>query len=307
MTLRQWGLLYALLGALGFSFKAIWVKLAYAYPVDPETLLALRMLLSLPFFLWMGVWVERRSRRQAVDKPLSGRDWLWMAVLGFLGYYLASYLDFLGLLYITAALERLILFVYPTLVLLLSALFLGKPIRRDQLGALALCYLGVALAVGHDLHQTPFSGNVFLGCALVFGSALSYALYLLLHGEIVGRIGAMRLTAWATSFACAFCLVQFGLLRPLSLLVQPWPVLGLSLGMALLSTVAPVWLISEAIQRLGAPTVSLVGTLGPVLTLFLGWLILDESLGGMQLAGALLVITGVWLVSRPVAHRQPPR
>lgn len=307
MTVRQWGLLYAVLGALGFSFKAIWVKLAYAYPVDPETLLALRMLFSLPFFLWMGVWAQQRARQKTRDaqRPdLTFRDWLWLAVLGFLGYYLASYLDFLGLLYITAALERLILFVYPTLVLLLSALFLGKPITQGQVAALGLCYLGVALAVSHDVHHTPFAWEVWLGCALVFGSALAYALYLLLHGEVVGRIGALRLTAWATSMACVFCLVQFALLRPLSALIQPWPVLGLSLGMAVFSTVAPVWMISEAIQRLGAPTVSLLGTLGPVLTLFLGWLILDESLGVLQLAGAVLVITGVWIVSRPSRTQQ---
>lgn len=293
------GLLYALFGAVGFSFKAILVKLAYQYQVDAETLLALRMGIALPFFLVLGVVAGRRAAaRQGDAARLSGRDWLWMAVLGFLGYYLASYLDFLGLAYISAALERLILFVYPTLVIVLSALFLGKPITRRAFFALALCYLGVALAVGHDLHIAGEAGDVLLGSALVFGSALAYALYLMGNGEVVGRLGSMRVTALATSFACLFCLAQFVWLRPLSALVLPWQVWSLGLAMALLSTVAPVWMVSEAIRRLGAGPVSLVGTLGPVITIFLGWLILDEALGLSQLGGAALVIVGVLVMSR---------
>lgn len=287
------GLAFALVGAVGFSFKAILVKLAYQHGVDAETLLALRMAFSLPFFLVMAAVAGRRATRR-----LAGRDWLWMAGLGFLGYYLASYLDFLGLQYISAALERLILFLYPTLVIVLSALFLGKPITRRALAALALCYLGIAFALGHDLKIAGEAGAVLLGSALVFGSALAYALYLMGNGEVVGRLGSMRVTAVATSFACVFCIAQFLLLRPPGALIQPWQVYGLSLAMAVFSTVAPVWLVSEAIRRLGAGPVSLTGTLGPVITIFLGWLMLDEVIGVSQIAGAALVIVGVLVMAR---------
>lgn len=287
------GLLFAVLGAIGFSFKAILVKLAYRYGVDAETLLALRMGLSLPFFVVMGVVADRHATSR-----LTARDWLWMAALGFSGYYLASYLDFLGLRYITAALERLILFLYPTVVILLSAIFLGKPIDRRTVTALALCYAGIGLAVGHDLSVTGEAGQVLVGSALVFASALSYALYLMGNGQVVGRLGATRVTAFATMVACVLSIAQFVVLRPLSALVLPWQVYALGLAMALFSTVAPVWLVSEAIRRLGAGPVSLTGTLGPVVTIFLGWLLLDESIGGGQIAGAALVIGGVLVMAR---------
>lgn len=287
------GLLFAVAGAIGFSFKAILVKLAYRHGVDAETLLALRMAFSLPFFLLLGVLGSRNAAA-----PLSRTDWVWMAGLGVFGYYLASYLDFLGLAYITAALERLILFLYPTIVLVVSALFLGKPITRQIAGALALSYLGIGLAVGHDLRLAGEAADVVLGCVLVFGSAVSYALYLMGNGHVVGRVGSARVTACASSFACVFSLAQFGLMRPLEALAQPWEVYGLALAMAVFSTVGPVWLVSEAIRRLGAGPVSLTGTLGPVVTLFLGWLLLGERIGLAQMAGMAMVIAGVALTAR---------
>lgn len=287
------GVLFAVLGAVGFSFKAILVKLAYRYGVDAETLLALRMALSLPFFIVMGFIAQRQ-------KPLvmDARDWGWMVGLGIFGYYLASYLDFLGLRYISAGLERLILFLYPTIVILLSALFLGKPITRRVLIAMSMCYLGIAFAVGHDLSVMGDRRDVLLGSALVFASALAYALYLMGNGVVVGRLGSMRVTAAATSVACILCIGQFLLMRPLSALDLPWQVYGLSLAMALFATVAPVWLVSEAIRRLGAGPVSLTGTLGPVVTIGLGWLMLGELVGPAQLVGALMVIGGVLVMAR---------
>ena len=287
------GLLFAVAGAVGFSFKAILVKLAYRHGVDAETLLALRMVFSLPFFIVMGVLAGRRSAQ-----PMSGRDWGWMFALGFFGYYLASYLDFLGLKYITAGLERLILFSYPTIVIVLSALFLGKPITRRTLLSLLLCYAGIGFAMGHDLGVVGDTREVLIGSVLVFGSALSYALYLMGNGAVVGRLGSMRVTALATSVACALCIAQFLLMRPLGALVQSWQVYALSLAMALFSTVAPVWLVSEAIRRLGAGPVSLTGTLGPVVTIGLGWLMLDEVVGAAQMVGAAMVIGGVLVMAR---------
>lgn len=290
------GLLFAVLGAVGFSFKAILVKLAYRHGVDAETLLALRMAFALPFFVVLGVLAGRRNAR-----PMEGADWLWMLGLGFFGYYLASYLDFLGLKYITAGLERLILFLYPTMVIVLSAVFLGQPITRRTLVALFLCYLGVGFAVGHDLRVVGDAREVLIGSVLVFGSALSYALYLMGNGVVVGRLGSMRVTAFATSVACILCIAQFLVLRPLSALVQPWQVYGLALAMAVFATVAPVWLVSEAIRRIGAGSVSLTGSLGPVITIALGWLLLEEVIGVAQMVGAALVIGGVLVMARRVA------
>ena len=293
VALDRFGLLCAVLAAVGFSFKAILVKRAYQYGVDAETLLALRLAFSLPFFLgmaWIGVG--------RAASPLTPRDWGWLFGLGLLGYYLASYLDFLGLQYLSAALERLILFVYPTLVVLFSALWLGQPLTRPVLGALALCYAGIALAVAHDLRLAGTARDLALGGALVFGSALSYALYLLGSGRVVGRLGAVRVTAFASLIACGLGIGQFLLLRPLAALAQPGPVYGLALAMALFSTVLPVWAVAEAIRRIGAGPVALTGSLGPIVTLLLAWLLLDEALGVGQLAGAALVITGVMVIAR---------
>ncbi len=293
VALDRFGLLCAVLTAVGFSFKAILVKLTYRYGVDAETLLALRMAFSLPFFIAMGWMSAHRATRR-----LTPHDGAWLFGLGLLGYYLASYLDFLGLHYISAALERLILFVYPTLVVLLSALWLGQPLTRRTLGALALCYAGIALAVAHDLRLAGTARDLALGGSLVFGSALSYALYLLGNGKIVGRLGALRVTAFASLIACGLGIGQFLLLRPLAALAQPWPVYGLALAMALFSTVLPVWAVSEAIRRIGAGPVALTGSLGPIVTLLLAWLLLDEALGMAQLTGAALVITGVMVIAR---------
>lgn len=279
------------IGALAFSFKAILIKAAYTYDVDATTLLALRMGYSLPFFVVMGVSLRRKQ-----PITMSRRDIGMLLLLGCCGYYLASYLDFLGLRYISAALERLILFVYPTLVLLLSAIFLGKPIKRAMLAPLAMCYAGIALAVTHDARIG--GDNVALGATLIFGSALAYAVYLMMSGEVVRRLGSTRVTAYATGVACVLSIAQFLLLRPISALWLPWQVHALGIAMAVFSTVLPVWLVTESIRILGAGQASMISTLGPVLTILLAVIILGEPLTLTVAIGAALVIGGVWLVAR---------
>jgi drug/metabolite transporter (DMT)-like permease len=286
------GLLLAGLGAVGFSGKAVLIKLAYAHPVDAVTLLALRMLLSLPFFAAMAVW---SGRNQAYR--MQRADWIAIFGLGFLGYYLASYLDFLGLQYIPAGLERLILFLYPTMVLLLSALFLRQPVTRLHLLALALSYGGILLVFLDSLRLGDSAAATALGSALVFGSALSYAVYLVWGGTLITRLGAVRFTAYAMTVASALCILQFLLTRPLDALVLPAPVYGYGVLMAILSTVFPVWAVSEAIRRVGASRVALVSAVGPVATIFLGWLFLGEAITAIQLAGAALVLAGVLMLS----------
>jgi drug/metabolite transporter (DMT)-like permease len=277
------GITFASLGALGFSFKAVFIKAAYVYGVDAETLLALRMGYSLPFFIVMGLITARRSPMQ-----VAAADWRTLGLLGVLGYYLASYLDFLGLQYITAGLERLILFLYPTFVLLLSALFLHKPIRR------------AAVAVVGDMRVSPTGSgaHTLLGCALVAASALAYAVYLMMSGQVVLRLGATRVTAYASLVACALSIAQFLLVRPIGALVQPWQVHALGICMAIFGTVLPIWLVAEAIRRLGASSASMVGSLGPIFTIILAALILGEHIGPAQFIGAALVILGVSRVSK---------
>jgi drug/metabolite transporter (DMT)-like permease len=286
------GLLLAGLGAVGFSGKAVLIKLAYAHPVDAVTLLALRMLLSLPFFAAMAVWSGRNHAYR-----MQRADWIAIFGLGFLGYYLASYLDFLGLQYIPAGLERLILFLYPTMVLLLSALFLRQTVTRLHLLALALSYGGILLVFLDSLRLGDSAGATALGSALVFGSALSYAVYLVWGGTLITRLGAVRFTAYAMTVASALCILQFVLTRPLDALVLPAPVYGYGVLMAILSTVFPVWAVSEAIRRVGASRVALVSAVGPVATIFLGWLFLGEAITAIQLAGAALVLAGVLMLS----------
>jgi len=290
----QSGLLLAVVGAVAFSGKAIIVKLAYRYGVDPVTLLMYRMLFALPLFLAMIWWATYRSRKPVA--PLQRRDWLAILGLGFCGYYLASFLDFLGLQYISASLGRLILYLNPTLVLLLGWLLLAQRVTPRQLGAMGLSYAGVLLVFGHELR---FDGwQTAIGAALVFGSALSYAVYLLYSGELVRRIGALRLVGWATTVACLLCIAQFLLLRPLSAAVVAPEVIALSVLNAVLCTAAPVVLVMLAIERIGAGLTAQAGMVGPMATLLMGALILGEPFNAWIVAGTALVLAGVLWVSR---------
>lgn len=292
---RWTGLAMAVLGAIGFSGKAIIVKLAYRHGVDAVTLLMWRMLLALPFFGAMAWWAGR-------GRPaLTGRDWRDIAVLGFTGYYLASFLDFAGLAYITASLERLILYLNPTLVLLISVVCFHHRLQLRQVVAMAVSYAGVAAVFAHELH---FEGrSTAIGAALVFGSAVSYAVYLALSGRVVQRLGALRLAGLASSVACGLCIGQFLLLRPLADAAVPAPVLWLSLLNSTACTVAPVLLVMLAIARIGAPLSSQVGMVGPMSTLLMGYFILGEPLNGWIGVGTALVLAGVFLVGRPAAVR----
>ncbi len=276
------GVIFALLAAVGFSAKAILVKLAYLDHVDAVTLLALRMVFSVPFFIGVALWVKRQHA-----EPLNTHDRLLVLGLGLIGYYCSSFLDFLGLQYISAGLERLILFLYPTMTVLLTALIYKRAIGRKVMAALALCYAGIALVFMHDIGVKE--GNIALGAALVFGSTLSYSIYLVGAGHAIARIGAMRFTAYAMVVASAASLLQFVVMRPLSALDLPVRVYELSLAMAVFSTVLPVFLLSFAIRRIGSGSASLIGTVGPVSTIYMAYMILGESISLLQIAGSSLV------------------
>lgn len=291
---RRLGLLLAAGGAIAFSGKAIIVKLAYRYGVDAVTLIMYRMLFALPLFLAMLWWATYRQARPVV--PLTRRDWTGIAWLGFTGYYAASFLDFWGLQYISASLERLILYLNPTLVLLLGWVLYRRPITGRQAGAMALSYAGVLLVFGHEL---TFDGwSTVTGAALVLASAVSYAVYLVYSGQMVQRLGSLRLVGWATTVACVLCLLQFVLLRPLSAAVVAPEVIGLSVVNAVFCTAAPVVMVMMAIERIGSGLTAQTGMIGPLSTIALGVAVLGEPFNAWIVAGTALVLAGVLWVSR---------
>ncbi|MDP3615583.1 MAG: DMT family transporter [Rubrivivax sp.] len=284
------GLLLAAAGSIAFSGKAIIVKLAYRHGVDAVTLIMYRMLIALPLFVALAWWAGRGK------PPLTRRDLLVVGGLGFSGYYLASFLDFAGLQYITASLERLILYLNPTLVLFLGALLFKRRVRRAQLLALAVSYVGVLLVFGHEVRLS--GADTLLGAGLVFGSAVSYAIYLVYSGAEVQRLGALRLTGWATSVACVLCIVQFLLLRPLEAALVAPQVVWLSVLNATLCTFAPVLMVMMAIERIGATLTAQTGMIGPLSTILMGVWLLGEPFNAWVGAGTLLVLVGVWLLAR---------
>ena len=285
------GLVLAAAGSIAFSGKAIIVKLAYRYGVDAVTLIMLRMLFALPLFLFLAWWASRGKA------PLTKRDWIGVFGLGFTGYYLASYLDFWGLQYISASLERLILYLNPTLVLVLGWVIYKRRITPMQAVAMAMSYAGVLLVFGHEAGlQGPDAAK---GTLLVFLSAASYAVYLVYSGEMVKRLGSLRLVGLATSAACGFVLLQFALMRPLDTAFAVAPeVIQLSILNAVACTFAPVLMVMMAIERIGAGLAAQTGMIGPMSTILMGVLILGEPFNGWIVVGTVLVMGGVYLVTR---------
>ena len=289
------GIAFALLAAVGFSAKAILIKLAYLDSTDAITLLALRMAFSAPFFIGVAFWAKRQHAL-----PLSRNDRMLVLVLGVIGYYLSSFLDFLGLQYISAGLERLILFLYPTMTVILSALVYKRPIGRQVVAAMILSYVGIVLVFLHNAEVNQ--DGVFLGASLVFASTLSYSVYLVGAGHAIARIGTTRFTAYAMMVASAASLFQFSLMRPLSALNLPLQVYELAIAMAIFSTVLPAFLLSYAIRRIGSGSASLIGSIGPVITIYLAYVFLNESVSLLQVVGSSLVLTGVIIISVTSKH-----
>ena len=303
------GMALAVIGALGFAGKAILAKLMYRHGVDAVTVVAWRMLLALPLFAAMAWWGARGA------SALTRRDAVTIVALGFSGYYLSSMLDFYGLMYITASLERLILYLGPTFVLVLAVVVFKKRVTPRQWLAAGISYAGVLVVFGHELlapsvpavaegvahtvSSTPSGvAATVLGAALVLGSAVSYSGYLLASGEVVARLGSLRLTGLASSVACVFCLLHFAAVHPLSVMVVPEPVMWMSLLNALLCTVMPVLAVMMAIERIGPALSSQVGMVGPLATIALGVYLLGEPFTVWILAGTALVLLGVGLLAR---------
>jgi drug/metabolite transporter (DMT)-like permease len=284
------GLLLAAAGSIAFSGKAIIVKLAYRHGVDAITLVMFRMLFALPFFIAMAWWAGR------CQAPLTRNDWLGVLGLGFSGYYLSSFLDFLGLQYISASFERLILYLNPTLVLVLGWVLYKRKITYRQGMAMAVSYSGVLLVFGHEVSLV--GENIALGAILVFGSAITYAIYLTYSGHLVQRLGSLRLAGLATTVACFFCIFQFVLLKPVAALDVVPEVIWLSMLNAIVCTVLPVLMIMMAIERIGPGLTSQIGMIGPLSTLTMGAFFLNETFNLWILMGTVLVLGGVFWVTK---------
>ncbi|MGH6933185.1 MAG: DMT family transporter [Dongiaceae bacterium] len=288
---RLTGIALATSAVIAFGLRPVLIKIAYSYVQDPITLIALRMTFSLPFFLAAAVWSGRGKHARA----LSARELLTVFGLGTIGYYLASTLDFLGLQYVTAGVGRLLLFLYPTIVVILSAAFFKQPFRKRDGLALVVTYAGAALVLSNALGGE--NANLMLGAALVFGSALAYAVYLVIGAEVAQKIGAIRFAAYAVSASCVCCILQFLALRPLSALDLPGEVYLLAAVIAAVCTVVPIFMTAEALRRIGANQVAMIGAAGPVSSIGFGMAILGETMSAIQLLGAALVIGGVILAT----------
>ncbi len=285
------GFLLAALGIIMFSAKAIMVKLAYHYNIDTVSLLLLRMGFALPVYLIIALGQLKMGN----FKRLFYFDYLKILGLGFIGYYLASYFDFSGLRFITASMERLILFIYPTLVLLISAIFLRKKVTIKQKLAILITYIGIILAFGSGLQIV--GGNYIIGGIMILLSALTYAIYLVGSGQLIPRFGPVLFTALAMIVSCVCVVIHFSFIHTANLLNYPSQVYILGLSMAIISTVIPSFLISAAIKRLGASNFAIIGSLGPISTIFLAVIFLGEEINVYQILGTIVVIAGVTVIN----------
>lgn len=296
LSSTQLGSLFALSAAFLFSTKAIFIKQTYAMSplVDGTVLMALRMGSALPFFLLI-CWINRHRNRQIATK-----DWLLLILAGLIGYYFSSWLDFTGLMYISASLERIILFLYPTLTVIATSFILKQKLSLKSVLAIALSYGGTVIVMLQEQSTVPHEGNFWLGVSLVFASAVCFASYLLLTPRLIQKFGSWNYTGLALSIACIGTLTHFMIVtpQPVALLSQlPPTVLWYGLALGLLVTVLPTVLIAQSISRLGAAQSAMIGSIGPVLTILLAVAFLGEHLNSLQWFGCILNIIGVLMIT----------
>lgn len=274
-----------------FSAKAVMVKLGYRYDVDALTLLLLRMIFALPFYVFISI---RETKKKNQYQP-KRKDILFVLGLGFIGYYIASYFDFYGLQFISASLERLVLFIYPTLVIIISSIVLKKKATKIQIYAILITYLGIFVAFADDLNLE--SDGLWLGVISIIVSAFTYAIYLVGSGTLIPKLGPVRFTAYAMTASCLMVILHYSVTNTTEVFHQPWQVYALGFAMAIASTVIPSFLISEAIKRLGSSNFAIYGSLGPISTIILAIIFLGERIDIYQIAGTVIVIIGVSIIN----------
>ncbi|WP_397362807.1 DMT family transporter [Olleya sp. R77988] len=287
------GVLIGVLGIVLFSSKAVMVKLAYNYKIDAISMLLLRMLFSFPFYIVIA-YLYRNDKNKYSD--ISIKDYYWLIFFGAIGYYLASFFDFVGLTYIKASLERIILFVYPTIVLLFNKLFLKKAINTNQKLAILITYLGIIITFGTEVSIT--GSNVYLGGFFVLLSAITYASYLVDSGWLIPKFGVVRFTAYAMLVSCVCVFIHYGIVSDFNIFNFPWQVYFLGLLIAIFATVIPSFLVSKSIKLISSSNFAVVAAIGPISTIILAVVFLNEKLTLLQVFGTLIVITGILLVSK---------
>jgi drug/metabolite transporter (DMT)-like permease len=286
-----YGILLGVLGIVLFSSKAVMVKLAYQYHVDAISVLLLRMLFSFPFYLIIAVIY--RNKMNTVQ--IKNTDYTWVVFFGFVGYYLASYFDFVGLSYIKASLERIILFLYPTIVILLNRLFLKQAISKIQVVAIGLTYVGIIIAFSEEVGMS--GASTYLGGFFILLSAITYASYLVGSGWLIPKFGVVKFTAYAMLVSCFCVFIHYGFIGEMNLLSFPWQVYVLGFLIAVFATVIPSFLVSLSIKMISSSNFAIVAGIGPISTIILASIFLNESLTLLQFFGALIVILGIVFMS----------
>lgn len=300
------GVIITLIGAILFSTKAVIAKVIYhQYDISVVSLLTLRMLFSLPFYIGMfvqsypGYRQLKKSSKQT--KGTHTNVFLQCFAIGILGYYVSSLLDFTGLKFISAGLERIILFTYPTFTVVFAALIFKTKITRYQLMALLVSYAGVALAFAGDI-RAGHSADITTGSILVFACAITYSLYVLMSGRMIPKMGVSFFTSISMMSATAGVFVHFLFSgdKLISLTHLPFEIYMFILVMAVFATVVPSLLLSMGLNRIGSSNVAIVSSIGPMATILQAYWILGESFGWLQTVGTLLVVAGVLIIGRKV-------
>jgi drug/metabolite transporter (DMT)-like permease len=295
---RLTGFLISFSGAIIFSTKAILVKLALRHEhTDGLTLLMLRMLLAMPFYVAAAVWNSRKEG----NVPMTRRQWSYVILLGLLGYYLSSFFDFIGLQYISAGLERLILFLYPSFSVLINAAVFRQKMSRAQLGALALTYIGIGIAYFGELKVDTGNPNFYWGSFLIFLCAITYACYLSGTGRMVGVVGASKFTTYSMLSATAAVLLHYftrqairgDAMLPLSAGAGLWTY---GILLALVATVIPSFMLSAGMKIIGPNNAAIVTSVGPVSTILQAHFLLGDPIFPEQVVGTILVIIGVLII-----------
>ncbi|MCL5127903.1 DMT family transporter [Algibacter sp. L4_22] len=296
-TKKFWsGIAIGVLGIVLFSSKAVMVKLAYNYNVDAISVLLLRMLFSFPFYVVIAILYRNKNNGVEVKKA----DYKWLLFFGFVGYYLASYFDFVGLTYIKASLERIILFLYPTIVILLNRVFLKQAISKIQAIAIGLTYIGIIIAFSEEVNVS--GSEAYLGGFFILLSAITYASYLVGSGWLIPRFGVVKFTAYAMLVSCVCVFIHYGFIGEMDVFGFPWQVYGLGFLIAIFATVIPSFLVSLSIKMISSSNFAIVAGIGPISTIILASIFLNESLTILQIFGALIVIGGIVFMS--IKNRQ---
>lgn len=286
-----YGILIGVIGIVLFSSKAVMVKLAYQYNIDALSMLLLRMLFAFPFYIAIAYFYRSEKKETTQQK-----DYLWLVFFGFIGYYLASFFDFVGLTYIKASLERIILFVYPTIILLFNKWFLKKKITNIQKLAICITYLGIVITFGDE---ASVSGNhIYLGGLFVLLSAITYASYLVGSGWLIPKFGVMRFTAYAMLVSCVCVFVHYGLFSKVNILNYPYQVYMYGIGIAVFATVIPSFLVSISIKLINSSNFAIIAGVGPISTIIFAFIFLNESLTLIQITGTIVVIFGILVISK---------